>query len=161
MKGIIIIIFLLQVCTWASSQTNSQPCLFDLSIEFSKIRKCDFCEGVYCIYSDGAFVSIPFNLSKRDKKKLYKNYYRLGLQKLEKDKFYDDSCIYQPKSYNTLRFNIKGKSQVIKIDPNCDRFDDKDRFSAKNVQKYIAILKEIMQSKKEIRDAPKSNIIIM
>ena len=97
MKGIIIILFLLQVRTWASSQTNSQTCLFDLSIEFNKIRKCDFCQGVYCIYSDGAFVSIPFNLTKRDKKRLYKNYYRLGLQKLEKDKFYYDSCIYQPK----------------------------------------------------------------
>ena len=161
MKGIIIILFLLQVCTWASSQTNSQQCLFDLSIEFSKIRKCDFCQGVYCIYSDGAFVSIPFNLSKRDQKRLYKNYYRLGLQNLEKDKFYYDSCIYQPKSYNTLHFNIKGESQVIKIDPNCDEFEPLDRLSAKNVQKYITLIKKIMHSKKEILNAPKSNIINM
>ncbi len=161
MKGIIIILFLLQVYALASSQTKSQQCLFDLSIEFSKICKCDFCQGVYCIYSDGAFVSIPFNLSKRDKKRLYKNYYKLGLQKLEKDKFYYDSCIYQPKSYNILHFNIKGESQVIKIDPYCDKFDPEDRLSAKEVQKYIALIRKIMHSKKEILSAPKINIINM
>ena len=65
------------------------------------------------------------------------------------------------KRYNTLHFNIKGVSQVIKIDPNCDEFEPMDRLSAKNVQKYITLIKKIMQSKKEILSAPKSNIINM
>lgn len=162
MKIILYIALILLSAFNASSQSKYSIKEFNLSIQFSQVRKFDLYNGICYLYkSHHDFIKINFKLSRREKRTICNQYYSLGLDSLKNEKEYIDSCFYVPKNHTTLNFKIENKNKMIKIDKNCDNFNQSDSSSARQVQKYILIVEKILQSKKEIRNAPKGNSLIM
>ena len=133
----------------------------EVVIEIGKSYKYDLSKGVYSVLRDGGYIQIKFTLTEEEIYKIRKMYYSLYLNKLPRSIIFKDNCTVMPKKFTKLFVNAKGKSQVISIDNNCNSFGLSERSKAARVKKYLLYIKQIMEVKKEIKEAPKSDYIYM
>ncbi len=91
-------------------------------------------------------------------------YYDLMIYELEdinritKNIYIKDECKTMPKLFTILQIRSKDINQEIQIDQDCNDFYLSNFKTAKKVKSFINFIEGIIQSKPEIKNAPKSHI---
>ena len=137
----------------------------EIIIEYAQSYKYDLTRSVYTVfYLDKPTTEIKFSLSNEEKNKIIEKYYDLRIHKISGiDKemgtiYIQDRCWIMPKLYTILHVKAKNRLQDIQIDESCDDFHWRNSNRAKRINKFLQLIDEILQSKPEIKNAPKSDI---
>ena len=140
----------------------------DMVIEYAQSYKYDLTSEVCTVfYIDKSPTEIKFHLSGKEKNKIIDEYYNLeinkisGLDKIIGNTYIEDECMIMPKLYTILHVKIKNKLQNIQIDEDCDDFFLSNFGKANKIKKFLRFVDNILKSKPEIKNAPRSNILYM
>jgi hypothetical protein len=131
----------------------------DITVQSAQSSKIDIGASTYTVY----FISkepsvINFQLSEEEKDEIVQAKKELLSNWEPVQTIIEDSCWYDPKLYTRLTINSKKGLSVIDIDGGCDNFYPGNSHYAIRVKKFIAKIYKTIKSKKEIEDAPESDI---
>ncbi len=131
----------------------------ELKMEIGNSYKYDILKELYVIYYiNKPPTEIKFKLSDMEKKSINKKYYELNLDKLPEKLTIENNCNIMPKVFNVLNIKRDQLMQQIRIDRSCNDYSLFKKGKAKRINDFIDFIKNILNSKPEIKNAPKSNI---
>lgn len=104
-------------------------------------------------------LEINFSLTNDEWNEIIKKYYELELDEFKGETTIEDECQIMPKFYTILNVKRVSGLQQIKIDEDCVNFYISNYVRANKVKKFLKFVFAILQSKKEIKNAPKSDIL--
>ena len=152
-------IFIIVICFSCSSNYKMKDANFELVIEVTKSYKYDFINGIYTIfYIDKSPEEIKFQLSEDEKNSIQEKYYELNLNKLPNDINIDGTCMNMPKLYTVIQIKTTNTLQKIQIEMGCDKFNILKTGRAKRINNFINYVYQILNSRPEIKNSPKSNV---
>lgn len=108
---------------------------------------------------------VKFNLSTKEKNEIIKSYYKFGLNEMNEinqltgTTLVEDECFIAPKFTTTIAVKSGEINQKIEIDRNCDNFYISNFHRAKRVKAFLKVVDEILNSKPEIKNAPRTDKI--
>ena len=140
----------------------------EILIEYAHSYKYDLKKEILTVTNiSKPSVEIPFKLSKEERAGIVGKYYKLSIDNIididkEMGKIYiEDECKLMPKLYTVLHIKSQYHFQQIQIDTDCDNFYFSNYKKAARVKKFIKYVYEILNSKEEIKHAPKSDMIYL
>lgn len=158
---LICLLILLPHCSSEKKNDNS----IQIVIQCAKSYKYDLRNRVYTVF----FLSRPpfdikFDLTTPENNSIIKMYYDLNLYELKninqitKNIYIKDGCATMPKLFTILQVKSAEQNQEIQIDQDCNDFYFSNFQTARKVKFFIKFIEDIIQSKPEIKNAPKSDI---
>lgn len=159
LRNLLFIICIFSVsCT--SNRIKDRNVQIVIDIPFS--YKYDLNKGIYTVFFDGRPpLEVKFSFTNKEWDKIANSYYELQLNEIKGITEIEDECQIMPKFYTILNITTRNGSQRIKIDDSCDNFYISNWVKAHRINKFINIVFEILKSKKEIKNAPYSNIMYL
>ena len=106
-------------------------------------------------------INVKFKLSDHEREKITDKYYALELNNIKTKTFIKDDCREMPKLITTLEVERQNSSHQIFIDIYCNRYSQFDSTKAIRVKDFINYVFDIIKSKSEIKNIPKSDMIYM
>lgn len=165
MKKNILILLLLFSCSGIREENkpNPEPVIrhdVELIMKIALSYEYDFEKEICTVYFwDKPPMIIPFKLTEEEKEQINKMYYDLKLYELPIQSEIQDICLTMPKIYTTLNIKRGKELQEIKIDNSCKEFSMEEQTQAKKVKEFITYAYQILNSKPEILNSPKSDMI--
>ena len=136
----------------------------DIKIVIIEDQSCkyDLGKGIYTVFfMDKKPTEIAFKLSDVEKNEIVNSYYDLTINKINEETDIEANCLFDPQFHTILQVKTKTKSQNIRINESCDAFASADINKAEAVQKFLNIIMKILNSKAEIKNAPRSSVMYM
>lgn len=157
-KSVFIIMIIFSSCSTHSGKFRH----IELVIEHEKSYKYDLQKELYTVhYIDKPSREIKFKLSDEEKKSISVKYYELNLNQLSEDIIIKSNCNIIPEIYTTLFIKRNNNTQEIKIETGCNDFNIFNKGKANRVKIFLNYVYEILNSKPDIKNTPKSNIPYM
>ncbi len=163
-----LLLFLVLLNITSCSEKNLKYDNIDLIIEESQSYEYDLKkEMVTIFYMSKPKLEIKFQLSEKEKESITQSYYDLKIHKIKKidnesgNIYIKDECEIMPKMYTIIKIKTAYTFQEIKIDESCDDFYLSNFNEAKRIKKFTKFVMSILQSKSEIKKAPKSDIMYL
>ncbi|MGN6212040.1 hypothetical protein [Parafilimonas sp.] len=125
-------------------------------------QKIDLKNGVYIVERLEGKMEIKFTLSHKEKEAIQERYYSLHLDKIDSFKHFNDKCNIMPKIFTTL--NVSRDDQLvqkIEIDESCNDFYMQNCTQAYHIKSFLKFINDILKQKTEIKNAPKSDLLLM
>ncbi len=155
-------VFILIILFSSCSKHSYDRTKINLVIEEANSYKYDFNKEIFTtFYIDKPAADIKFKLSQREKEKITKRYYELDLDKLPKKITIEGSCNTMPLIFTVLHIQTKDSVQEISIDGGCKEFNFFNKHRAKRINSFLKYILEILNSRPQIKNSPKSNIPYM
>lgn len=139
---------------------------FHLVIEYAQSSKVDVTKGVYTVFFvDRPPLNIKFLLSASERKQIIDKYYSLSIDELNDidemtgTVYIEDKCMIMPKTYTYVTVRRDSTIQKIQIYEECDDYSFNMSNKAKRVKAFLQYVDKIIQSKSEVKNAPRSNIM--
>lgn len=140
----------------------------EIIIEEPQSYKYDLTHRVFTTYyMTKPKIEVKFKLSEDEESAIKKKYYDLKIYEINQinnitgNTLIDDDCGTMPKFYTIIKIKKPASSQEIQIDKSCDNFYLSNFVIAHRIKEFIKIVTDILQSKPEIENVPKSDIIYM
>lgn len=165
MKGLffICVVILLSCSSQRAKDTN-----IEIIINDDQSYKYDLKNGIYTIfYMSKPPSEIKFTSSKEEKNKIIDSYYTLkideitDIDKITGNIYIEDNCTTMPKSFTRLHIKTNYLLQEIQIDEDCNDFYLSNYIRANRIKRFLRIIRNILQSKPQIKNAPESDIWYM
>lgn len=161
-------IVFISVITLLSCSSKVKDTNIEIIINDNQSYKYDLKNNVYTIYyMNKAATEIKFNLSKEEKHTIINSYYTLKIDKITDinkitgNIYIDDKCTTMPKSFTKLHIKTNYSLQEIQIDEDCNDFYLSNYLKAKRIKRFLKVIRNILQSKPQIKNAPVSDIMYM
>jgi len=155
MRKINLVLLLVLSCCSIKKKDN-----IGLIVEVASSYKYNFIDETYTIFHLSKSPQIiKFKLTAEEKKEISEKYYELGLDELPQNLEVKDNCDIMPKLFTSISIIKKDKLRTIKIDRGCDDFKFYNKKKALKIKEFLDFLLNILNSRNEIKNAPKSDII--
>jgi hypothetical protein len=149
---------LLFLLSFFGCSTNTENQL-DIVLQFAQSTKIDFKASTYTVYFIAKDpVIIHFTLSEKEKNEVIQIKKSLLMNWEPVRTTIEDSCWHDPKLYTRITINSKKGLSIIDIDNGCNGFYPSNSDHAIRLKEFIKKIKEIVKSKKEVKDAPETDI---
>lgn len=156
------IIFFITVFFSSCSTHSGKFKHIELVIEDAKSYKYDFKRETYTIFFiDKPPIEIKFKLSDEERIGINEKYYELHLDRFSEKISIEGNCNIMPQIYTTVSIIRDSAVQEIRIETGCNDFSIFKKGKAKDINNFLKYIFEILNSKTEIKNAPKSNIHYM
>ncbi len=155
LRLVIGLLFLLSFCGCSTSKENQ----LDIIIQFAKSSKIDIKASTYTVYFIAKDpVIMHFTLSEKEKEDIVQAKKALLINWEPVRTTIEDSCWHDPKLYTRITINSKKGLSIIDIDNGCNGFYPSNSDHAIRIKEFIKKIKEIVKSKKEVKDAPETDM---
>ena len=132
----------------------------EITIESAQSYKYDLKNEIYTVYFFSKEpVEVKFSLSKEEKEEVFEKCHSLELNSDTEEINFDGNCVNSPTLYETLLIRSAESSQKIKISANCDYSNTPYSYKVGRVMEFIKLVTDLVESKPEVKAAPKSDII--
>lgn len=137
------------------------------TIKYAQSYIYDLNNCILTVFRHGGSTEIKFKLLSGERKAIIDKYYELEIDKINgvnremKNIYIDDKCMLMPKLYTFLKVKTKDSFQEIQIDEECNEFYYSNEYNAKKIKRFLKFTIYILESKPEIKYAPKSDSIYM
>ena len=157
MQKIILLLFISSCSFFSEKNIN-----IDLTIKDGESYKYDLKNGIYTIYyMDKPPVEIKFKLTDNEKEMINNKYYEYQLDDLPLKIIITGNYAREPTIYTSLHIQRKNVIQDLKIEEGCSEFNMFIQNKARKVNHFIEFVYIILNSKMEIKNSKKSNILYL
>jgi hypothetical protein len=155
-KFVLIFLVFLSFCSPAKRSDED----LDVVIDASESYKFDLKKATYTVYfMSKSPVEVKFSLSKNEKEEISRKYRSLGINNLPPELTVTSNCVNSPTLFTIVIISSKSLNQKIRIPLGCDYIDEQQR--GNQIREFIITVTNIVKSKPEVKDAPKSDIVYM
>ncbi|MFT4092080.1 MAG: hypothetical protein QM640_00480 [Niabella sp.] len=134
-------------------------------IQNASSTQIDLIENVYTVYmwglsdstKQGKNIVIPFSLTSEEDKRIRKKFYALKLNELPDSIVINDKVEMFPYVPTTITIHTNNCKKIIEFEYGKD-YDDKNGYK---IRQFLDLINEIIFSKPEIKNAPKSDVHYM
>ena len=148
------------ILTSCTSIKNIEPT--EIIIIDASSYRYDLLKGIYTVFlTNKSTINVNFTLSILEKQAIFKFYNKLRLVEFKNSIEIQDNCTVMPKSYTLLSIKSQHGQSEIKIDESCNNFSYDNLKKANRVKDFIKFVKNIIDKKPEIKNAPISDILYL
>lgn len=159
MKRYLILIIAIIFNACASKQKDEN---IKIVIDYPNSYRYDLDKQVFTVFfSTKPPLEIKFSITKHERTKIKNEYYKLGIDDFAGNTDFADKCVIMPKLYTMLSIKTGSKIQRIQIDEGCNNFVLSNFIKANRVKSFLNLIRNILQSKPQIKNAPTSDIIYL
>jgi hypothetical protein len=145
----------LQSCSY--HQRNQKG--IEIVIEIVQSYKIDLKAEIYTVYFlTKEPLEIKFQLTEEERREIIDLFDSLKYNRKVDWEYIGDSCWDAPKLYTIVSIKPEEKIHKVYIDIGCGAYYHNDEQMAIQYKRLILLIRKILKSKKEIKEAPKSDI---
>lgn len=144
-----------------SSKQGARAEKLEIVIEDAQSYKYDLSKQTYTVFGRYSDTTVNFRLTNLEKKEIADKYYALRLDEIQGKQMIEDNCEMMPKLFSVLKINSKYQSQEITIDDGCGNYKGLFDTKGKRVVAFLQFVADIIRSKPEIMNAPKSDRVYL